>query len=94
MADNKKQDPKELKSDLSRFMSLAIKANTKNVTLHQAIWKLQKFKFMQFSDKFQRVNLYDYLLDDGDDGEEEKAIEEENEGEEGEIEEEEKEENK
>ena len=75
-------------------MSLAIKHNTKSVTLHQAIWKLQNFKFMWFSDKFQRVNLYDYLLTDGDDGEEEKAIEEENEGEEGEIDDEVDEKNK
>ena len=36
-------DPDDQRSELSKFISLAIKYNKKDVSLHQALWKLQDF---------------------------------------------------
>lgn len=38
-----KYDPDDHRSELSKFISLAIKYNKKDVSLHQAVWKLQDF---------------------------------------------------
>ena len=50
-------DPDDNRSELSKFISLAIKYNKKDVSLHQATWKLQDFYFMECSDKFETLNL-------------------------------------
>jgi hypothetical protein len=42
-------------------MSLLIRLNKKDVSIHQAFWHLQDFDFMAFSDKFQRINLHEIL---------------------------------
>jgi hypothetical protein len=38
-------------------MSLIISYNKKDVSIHQALWYLQDFDFMDFSDKFQRIDI-------------------------------------
>ena len=67
----KYEDADNLKSDLSKFMGLVLKQSKKDVSYHHAIWKLQNFEFMKFSDKFPKLNLYkvidvnkDYLEDE------------------------------
>ena len=42
-------------------MSLLISYNKKDVSIHQALWNLQGFDFMTFSDKFQSINLHEIL---------------------------------
>ena len=42
-------------------MSLLIRLNKKDVSIHQALWHLQDQEFMAFSDKFKRINLHDVL---------------------------------
>ena len=42
-------------------MSLLISQNKKDVSIHQALWNLQGFDFMTFSDKFQTINLHEIL---------------------------------
>lgn len=38
-------------------MSLIITQNKKDISIHQALWYLQDFDFMDFSDKFKRVDI-------------------------------------
>ena len=42
-------------------MSLLIRLNKKDVSIHQALWHLQDYEFMAFSDKFKKINLHDVL---------------------------------
>lgn len=49
------------KSVLGKWMSLLISYNKKDVSIHQALWHLQGFDFMHFSDKFQTINIKDIL---------------------------------
>ena len=47
-------------------MGLVLKYNKKDVSYHQAIWKLQNFNFMTFSDKFPKLNIYKVIDSDKD----------------------------
>jgi hypothetical protein len=42
-------------------MSLIITYNKKDISIHQALWFLQNFDFMSFSDKFQTIKLHDII---------------------------------
>lgn len=42
-------------------MSLVLRHNKKDITYNHAIWTLQKFDFMSFSDTFVTLNLNDVL---------------------------------
>ena len=62
----KYEDDENVKSDLSKFMGLVLSQNKKDVAYHHAIWSLQDFEFMEFSDKFPKLNLYNILNHNGD----------------------------
>ena len=47
-------------------MGLVLSYNKKDVSYHQAIWSLQDYEFMEFSDKFQKLNLQSILNHDSD----------------------------
>ena len=49
------------KTVIGKWMSLLISQNKKDVSIHQALWNLQGFDFMSFSDKFQKINLKQIL---------------------------------
>ena len=45
-------------------MSLVLRHNKKDITYNHAIWTLQKFDFMTFSDTFVKLNLHGVLNPD------------------------------